>query len=162
MGARQFVVHEAFERTVCFVGSYACWFTPMQMVRSAPFAGAEMITFFAPASRCFAALSRAVKSPLHSSTRSTPSCFHGSFAGSRSASTRIFFPSTTRPSPSVWTSRRSVPWTESYLSRCASVLLSVMSFTATNSRALSSRQARRTFRPMRPKPLIPTRVVATA
>src|SRR5215468_2462217 len=54
-GARQFVVHEAFERIVCFAGSYACWFTPMQIVRSAPFAGAEMITFFAPASRDVAA-----------------------------------------------------------------------------------------------------------
>src|SRR5262249_19402431 len=48
-----------------------------------------------------------------------------------------------------------------YLRRCASVLASVMSFTATNSSAPSSRQARSTLRPIRPKPLMPTRIVAT-
>src|SRR5205823_14758746 len=51
------------------------------------------------------------------------------------------------------------PCTESYLSRCASVLVSVMSFTATNSSAccFMSTAARSTLRPMRPNPLIPTR-----
>ena len=50
-GPRQFVVHEAFEMMVCSAGSYAWWFTPMTMVTSSSFAGAEMMTFFAPASR---------------------------------------------------------------------------------------------------------------
>jgi hypothetical protein len=27
-GARQFVVHDAFERTWCFAASYVVWFTP--------------------------------------------------------------------------------------------------------------------------------------
>ena len=51
------------------------------MVMSSPLAGAEMITFFAPASRCFAAWSRSVKRPVDSSTMSTPRSFHGSLAG---------------------------------------------------------------------------------
>ena len=37
-----------------------------------------MITFFAPASRCLAAASRLVKSPVDSITTSTPRSFHGS------------------------------------------------------------------------------------
>jgi hypothetical protein len=47
-------------------------------------AGAEMITFLAPASRCFAAPSRAVKKPVDSTTTSTPSSLQGSADGSRS------------------------------------------------------------------------------
>src|SRR5881628_2591685 len=31
-GTRQFVVHEAFERTWCFAGSYFWWFTPITIV----------------------------------------------------------------------------------------------------------------------------------
>src|SRR5581483_10818130 len=93
--------------------------------------------------------------------RSTPSCFHGSFAGSRSAVTRTVLPSTTSASFSARTDWWSVPWTESYFRRCASVRASVMSLTATNSSALSPSEARNTFRPMRPKPLMPTRMVAT-
>src|SRR2546430_8925886 len=50
-GTRQFVVHEAFERTWCFAGSYFWWFTPITIVMSSPLAGAEMTTFFAPAAR---------------------------------------------------------------------------------------------------------------
>ena len=49
-------------------------------------AGAEMMTFFAPASRCFCAPSRLVKKPVDSITTSTPRSPHGSAAGSRSAS----------------------------------------------------------------------------
>ena len=54
------------------------------------------------------------------------------------------------------------PWTESYLSRWASVGASVKSFTATKSRSSRSRAARSTQRPIRPKPLIPTRVAIFA
>src|SRR5438105_1649349 len=49
-----------------------------------------------------------------------------------------------------------LPRMESYFSRCASVLGSVRSLTATNSRLGSLSEARKTLRPMRPKPLIPT------
>src|SRR5665647_869776 len=49
---------------------------------------------------------------------------------------------------------------ESYFSRCASVLLSVRSLTATISRSTSEFwMTRYTFRPIRPKPLIATRMV---
>src|SRR5437867_4299071 len=118
------------------------------------------MTFFAPASMCFAAFSRSVKSPLDSSTSSTPSAFHGSFAGARSARTRTVRPPMARRSSSARTCSRSGPCTESYCSRCASVFAFVMSLTATNSSASSPRQARRTFLPIRPNPLIPTRIFA--
>src|SRR4029079_11881164 len=117
-----------------------------------------MITFFALASRCLAASSRLVKKPVDSMTTSAPRSPHGSAAGSRSASTL-----TSRPSMASVPSRTSTvpgkgPKTESYLSRCPSVPASVMSFTATISMSASdSCAARNTLRPMRPKPLIPTR-----
>jgi hypothetical protein len=49
-----------------------------------------------------------------------------------------------------------LPRIESYLSRCARVLGSVRSLTATKSRFLSASAVRRTLRPMRPNPLMPT------
>ena len=70
-GARQFVVHEAFEMTWCWSRSYLSKLTPSTTVMSSPLAGAEMMTFFAPASRCFAASSRLVKKPVDSITTST-------------------------------------------------------------------------------------------
>src|SRR3954454_11260540 len=157
-GARQFVVHDALEITSCFSLSY--WFsvTPRTTVTSGSVAGAEMTTFFAPASRCLAASSRFVKKPVDSSTTSTPRSLHGNCAGSRSSNTVISLPSMIRPSPRTSTSPRYGPRIESYLSRWASVALSVMSLTATHSMSVSfARPARSTFRPMRPNPLIPTR-----
>ena len=62
------------------------------------------------------------------------------------------------PSPSTATVSLRLPSTESYFSRWASVPASVMSFTATISIWLSPFAARMMFRPMRPNPLIPTRV----
>ena len=62
-------------------------------------AGAEMITFCAPALRCFAASSRFVKKPVDSITTSAPRSPHGSAAGSRSASTLISRPSTLSEPP---------------------------------------------------------------
>ena len=105
---------------------------------------------------CFEALSRSVNSPVDSTTISTPSSFHGRFAGSRSAVTRIGFPSMTRSSPSARTSPSNLPRTESYFNRWASVFVSVMSFTETTSKSAPCfLAARRKLRPMRPKPLIP-------
>src|SRR4051794_34397258 len=157
-GARQFVVHDAFEMTSCFDLSYWSSLTPRTIVMSGSVAGAEITTFFAPASRCLAASSRLVKKPVDSSTTSTPRSLHGSFAGSRSSKTLISLPSTMRPSPRTSTSPRYGPRIESYLSRWASVALSVMSLTATHSMSVSfARPARSTLRPMRPNPLIPTR-----
>jgi hypothetical protein len=55
------------------------------------------------------------------------------------------------------TSLAMVLWTESYLSRYASVAAPVRSFTATKSMSyFFSSAARRTLRPMRPNPFTPT------
>src|SRR6266568_2120662 len=49
IGATQFVVQEALDRTWCAAGSYASSLTPITIVMSSSLAGAEMMTFFAPA-----------------------------------------------------------------------------------------------------------------
>src|SRR3954454_13156888 len=118
-----------------------------------------MITFCAPASRCLAASSRLVKNPVDSITTSMPRSPQGSAPGSRSASTLTSRPSTvSASSPPTDTSPGKLPKTESYLSRWPSVPASVMSLTATISTSASdSWAARNTLRPMRPKPLMPTR-----
>src|SRR5918999_1462949 len=158
-GARQLVVHDALEMMWWLSASYvSSKLTPSATVASGSVAGAEMITFLAPASRCLAASSRLVNRPVDSITTSAPRSPHGSAAGSRSASTL-----TSRPSIASAPSRTSTvpgngPKTESYLSRCASVPASVMSLTATTSMsACDSCAARNMVRPMRPNPLIPTR-----
>src|SRR6516164_11099779 len=127
---------------------------------SAPSAGAEMMTFFAPASRCFAAASRLVKIPVHSSATSTPSSRHGSLAGSRSAVTRILpRPASIQFSPVV-TSPAKRPCTLSYRSRCALVSTGPRSLMPTTSSSLlaCSKAARMTKRPILPNPLIATRI----
>src|SRR2546425_2106864 len=134
------------------------------MVMSSPLAGAEITTFLAPALRCLAAASRSVKRPVLSSTSSTPKSFQGSFSGSLMADTLIGLPFTTIASPRASTVPPNRPCTESYLSRWASVLVSVMSFTATNSSAdcFIRTAARSTLRPIRPNPLMPTRTAIAA
>jgi hypothetical protein len=63
------------------------------------------------------------------------------------------------PSPAS-TGKSSVPRTESCFRRCAIVFVSPMSFTATSSKSPPrSRCARKKFRPIRPKPLIPTLII---
>src|SRR4051812_13096917 len=115
-----------------------------------------MITLRAPASRCFAALSRSVNRPVDSITTSAPTSPHGRLPGSRSEKTRSSLPSTTRPSSVASTVPGNGPRIESYLSRVASVLVSVMSFTPTQSMSAPwAWAALKTFLPMRPKPLIP-------
>ena len=78
-----------------------------------PFAGAEMMTFLAPAVRWAPAFSLSVKRPVHSSTMSTPRSFHGSLAGSFSATILIVLPPIeSEPSPAI--ARGSArPWTVS-------------------------------------------------
>ncbi len=67
----------------------------MTTVMSSPFAGALMMTFFAPPpSMCARALSALVKRPVDSTTSSTPRSRHGIEAGSRSAITLTRWPST--------------------------------------------------------------------
>src|ERR671914_110188 len=64
IGPTEFVVHEAFEIRWCCSGSYFSSLTPRTSVMSGSVAGAEMTTFFAPASRCCEAPSRSVKRPV--------------------------------------------------------------------------------------------------
>ena len=68
MGARQLVVQLAFEMMWCLAASYFSWFTPMTTVMSSFFAGAEIMTFLAPAVMCPLAFSASVKSPVDSTT----------------------------------------------------------------------------------------------
>jgi hypothetical protein len=105
----------------------------MTIVMSSFFAGAEMMTLRAPASRWARAFVASVKCPVDSMTTSAPSSFHGSADGSRSARTRNEAPPTVMLSSPVTTSCWSRPRIESYLSRCASVLMSVRSLTPTTS-----------------------------
>src|SRR5580693_4498152 len=93
---------------------------------------------------------------------STPRSRHGSLAGSRSARILIDLSPTRMVSPDTDTSAARVPSTVSYLSRCAIVAMSPRSFAATISMPRSpsaALAARQKLRPMRPKPLIPTRIV---
>ena len=62
------MVQEALETMWWFLGSYLSSLTPMTIVMSSPLAGAEMMTFVAPASRCALALSASVKRPVDSMT----------------------------------------------------------------------------------------------
>ena len=93
---------------------------------SSPLAGAEMMTFFAPAAMWPLAFSASVNRPVDSMTISTPSAFHGSSAGVLAADDLISWPLTTRMSSSalsgddllvVDTSPLNRPWVESYFSR---------------------------------------------
>ncbi len=96
-GARQFVVQLAFEMMWWVSGSYMPWFTPSTIVTSSSLAGAVMIAFLAPASRCFEAETRSRKIPVASTTMSTPRSAQGSPAGSLSLRTRMSSPSTRSP-----------------------------------------------------------------
>src|SRR3954453_21770535 len=92
-GARQFVVQDAFETILCAAGSKSCSLTPMQMVTSASFDGAEMITCSTDFFRCSDAFAREVKRPDDSTTISTPKSFQGISDGSGDEKTRSSLPS---------------------------------------------------------------------
>ena len=152
-GARQLVVHEAFEITVSEALSTPS-LTPMTTVLSTSLSpGAEMMTFLAPAVMCAEAFALEVNRPVHSSTTSTPSSPQGSLAGSRSAQTLMRSPLTTRSPPSTVTVPGNLPWAVSYWVRWALVSASPRSLIATmviSLVRLASYSARRMLRPMRP------------
>src|SRR5271157_422170 len=156
IGARQFVVQEALEITLCFVGSYLSSFTPNTMVMSSLVAGAVMMTFFTGPRKCCFADSALVNLPVDSMTTCAPTDAQSSLEGSFSAKTRMVFPSTVMESAVAEILLGRLPRMESYFRRWASVLGSVRSLTATKSRLPSVRAVRRMLRPMRPKPLMPT------
>ena len=120
------------------------------------------MTFFAPASRCARAAGPLVNRPVDSITMSTPRSRQGRLAGSRSARILIDLSPTRMTSPDADTSAGRVPITVSYLSRCAMVAMSPRSLAATISKPRSpsaALTARQKLRPIRPNPLIPTRMV---
>merc|ERR1719388_205210 len=160
-GARPLVVHEAQETTFIEV-LYSSWLTPTTRVGvSASLAGAEMMTFLAPPSTCFMQPSVVVKAPVDSQTYSTPASFHGISVGSRVADSVTSRPSILRPLSvsSIGLPKR--PWTVS----CSSKYLmysgdigELMCFTTKSSRSIAMRA---TWRPMRPKPLMPSLIGAS-
>src|SRR5947208_712737 len=129
------------------------------MVASAPSEGAETSTRLAPAVRCAEAFALALKMPVHSSAMSTPSSFHGSVEGSRTAVTLILPLPRLIESPSTVTVPGNRPCTESKRSRWALVSTGPRSLIPTTSMSLrpDSAMARSTLRPIRPNPLIATR-----
>src|SRR5271157_3538032 len=125
-------------------------------------AGALRITRSAPASRCFCSFTRLVKKPVDSSATWHPRLFQGSLAGSLSVRMGIDLPLTTRAFSAAWTVPANCLWTLSYLSRTARCLGSARSLIATTSYLSGCwARTRNTRRPIRPKPLIPTRTAMT-
>ena len=132
----------------------------MTTVKSSLLAGAEMITFFAPESMWACALVASVKKPVDSTTTSAPMSPHLRADGSRSANAVMFWSPTLIEVSSEVTSASSRPRIVSNLSRWARTLLAVRSLTPTISMsAPDARTARKKLRPIRPKPLMPTRTV---
>src|SRR5215831_18095400 len=99
IGARQLVVHDAFDTTWCFAGSYVSWLTPITNDASGFLAGAVTTTRLMPPARCLAASSRLVNRPVDSNTTWTPRSFQGICAGSFCANTLNWSPSTVMVSP---------------------------------------------------------------
>ena len=91
--------------------------TPSTKVASGPSDGAEMMTFFTGARRCFLASAPLVNKPVDSTTISAPTEAQSISAGSLTLKTLKLLPSTAMES-SVWvTWWARFPRTESYLSK---------------------------------------------
>src|SRR6202044_3206127 len=110
IGPRQFVVQDALEM-MFWLPSYLSSLTPSTIVMSSSVAGAEMITFLAPASRWPLALAALVKMPVDSTTTSTPRSPQGNAAGPSLTSSDLilWLPTTMVSSPSRLTSYGSRP-----------------------------------------------------
>src|SRR5690606_31342934 len=93
-GARQLVVQLALEMIAS--PAYLPSLTPNTNIGVSSLDGADMITFFAPASMCFCAVSLVRNRPVDSITTSAPISPHFRLAGSRSWVRRILRPLTTR------------------------------------------------------------------
>ena len=164
IGATQFVVHDALEMIECCSGSYASSLTPSTRVTSGSVAGAEMITFFAPASRCFCAAApvgeEAGRLDHHVDAEVAPRQIRRIALGEAlqllAVDRRASHPSTCDVTVEA------VPSTESWLAAGApSSRTSPRSLNATISKSPPrSSAARKKLRPIRPNPLIPTRVFA--
>merc|ERR1719436_332975 len=162
-GARPLVVHDAQE-TTAIDESYSSSLTPTTRVGvSASLAGAEMMTCLAPPSMCFMQPSVVVNAPVDSQTYSTPVEAHGISVGSRVAVSDTLAPLIRRPaSPSTSQVPEKRPCTVSCSSRYfmySGAIGELMCFSSNDSR---SRAMRTTWRPMRPKPLTPSLIGASA
>merc|ERR1719230_1093636 len=161
-GARPFVVHEAHETTAMLL-SYSSVFTPTTRVGvSASFAGAEMMTCLAPPSICFMQPSVVVNAPVDSHTYSTPHELHGISVGSRVEVRETSMPLMTRPSSLISHVPEKRPCTVSCSSRYfmySGVMGELMCLRMNESRSIAMRT---TWRPMRPKPLTPSLIGASA
>merc|ERR1719235_2789685 len=160
-GARPLVVHEAQETTFISV-LYSSALTPMTMVGvSASLAGAEMITFFAPPSTCFKQPSVVVKAPVDSQTYSTPALVHGISVGSRVAERLTGRPLILRPVSVISTVPSKRPWTVSCSSWYFIYSGDIGELMCLRTKSSRSMAMRATWRPMRPKPLIPSLIGAS-
>merc|ERR1719335_1918166 len=161
MGARPLVVHEAQETTFMSV-LYSSVLTPTTIVGvSASLAGAEIITFFAPPSVCFRQPSVVVKAPVDSQTYSTPALLHGISVGSRVDERLTSRPLILRPLSvsSIVPSKR--PWTLSCSSWYFIYSGDIGELMCLRTKSSLSIAMRATWRPMRPKPLIPSLIGAS-
>ena len=120
-----------------------------------PFAGADIMTRFAPAVRCFSASSFLVKSPVHSRAISHDFSFHLRFAGSRSLITGIFLPFMDKKSSPEDTAPSNLPCAESYLNRCAMRSVEIKSLMPTHSISSMELMILSVSLPILPKPLMP-------
>merc|ERR1719321_2420016 len=164
IGARPLVVHEAHDTTFISVLRSSV-LTPTTMVGvSASLAGAEMITFFAPPSTCFMQPSVVVKAPVDSQTYSTPTFFHGISVGSRVDERVMGRPLTLRP-PSLTSilppPRDQRPWTLSCSSWYFMYSGDIGELICLRTKSSLSIAMRATWRPMRPKPLMPSLIGAS-
>merc|ERR1740127_73589 len=163
MGARPLVVHDAHETTAMVAGSYSSVLTPTTMVGvSASLAGAEMITFLAPPSTCFRQSGVVVKAPVDSQTYSTPVLFHGISVGSRVAERVTLAPLIMRAPSTISHVPLKRPCTVSCSRRYfmySGDMGELMCLSSNESRSIAMRT---TWRPMRPKPLTPSLIGASA
>merc|ERR1719243_317518 len=155
-GARPLVVHEAQETTFISV-LYSSWLTPTTMVGvSASLAGAEMITFLAPPSTCFMQPSVVVKAPVDSQTYSTPVSFHAISLGSRVEDSVIGSPFTISPLSVTSTVPSKRPCTVSRSSWYFMYSGDIGELMCLMTNSGCSMAMRATWRPMWPKPLMPS------
>src|SRR5215471_20181545 len=117
IGAKQFVVQDAFEMMWCLEASYLSWLTPSTSVTSSFFAGAEMMTFFTGPRRCFLASSALVNFPVDSITTCAPTESQGRAAGSFSLKTLMHLSSTLMQSAPAVILLGRLPRMETYLRR---------------------------------------------
>merc|ERR1719163_2139402 len=163
IGARPLVVHEAHETTFMVAGSYSSVFTPTTMVGvSASLAGAEMMTFLAPPSTCFMQPSVVRKAPVDSQTYSTPTEPQGISVGSRVAVSDTGRPLITRPLSSSSHVPLKRPWTVSCSRRYFMYSGDIGELMCLSTKESRSMAMRTTWRPMRPKPLTPSLIGASA